>query len=65
MRDGYFYKSLCATLVLFFALLGFTTVFIFLTGPAGVFFMALLVLCFLGYFYRVFEKIRKRTWRKG
>ena len=64
VRDGYFYKSLFATLFLYAAILGLLIVFIVLTWPVGILFILFMVIYSLSKFYGLFEKRRSTGRRK-
>ena len=60
MRDGYYYRSLIATLLLYCAVLSGIIYFVYLTGISGFMVLLFIISGALCYFYGVFGKSEDR-----
>lgn len=57
MRDGYFLKSLLATLLVYSAIVGVLVTIVIITGITGVFIIFAIIILLLVYFYGGFRRI--------
>ncbi len=59
MLDGYFYKSLAATLFVYAVVMCVLIAFVLATGIVGVCIIGVIIIYFLCYFYDVFGNIKR------